>query len=119
LDYCSNKPHIDEIYLHVQANNDTAIEFYKKSGFTVLSHLPNYYRDIEGTLDCLLLQKLLTSTAQSSAQFTIKTDPNITPPNTTAANANATGNSTAASASTSAGAAATPAADGKQPQPQQ
>ncbi len=43
LKVCKERPHIKQVYLHVQVNNDTAIEFYKKFGFEVSDTLFSLY----------------------------------------------------------------------------
>ncbi|KAI9296357.1 hypothetical protein K502DRAFT_289651 [Neoconidiobolus thromboides FSU 785] len=43
------------IYLHVQINNDEAIQFYLKYGFKILERVGNYYRNIEPT-DAYILE---------------------------------------------------------------
>ena len=48
---------IEEIYLHVQTNNSSAISFYKKFGFQVTGELKNYYKNIPPPLDCFILTK--------------------------------------------------------------
>mmetsp|Transcript_19656 Transcript_19656/g.27100 ORF Transcript_19656/g.27100 Transcript_19656/m.27100 type:complete len:183 (+) Transcript_19656:36-584(+) len=53
---CKERPHIKQVYLHVQVSNDVAIEFYKKFGFEVGKKIENYYRRIEPA-DCFLVQK--------------------------------------------------------------
>ena len=51
-------PEIIEAYLHVQINNDQAIEFYRKFGFVVGETIENYYRRIEPP-HAVLLKKTL------------------------------------------------------------
>ncbi|KAH1045599.1 hypothetical protein J1N35_036383 [Gossypium stocksii] len=63
LDLCS-KQNMPEIYLHVQANNKDAINFYKKFGFEITETIKNYYTNID-LLDCFVLTKL---TAPSQAK---------------------------------------------------
>ncbi|CAF1883096.1 hypothetical protein HID58_045260 [Brassica napus] len=46
LDMCS-KQNVSEIYLHVQTNNEDAINFYKKFGFDITDTIPDYYINIE------------------------------------------------------------------------
>lgn len=43
---------------HVQINNDSAIAFYKKSGFDIVDTKPAYYKRIEPA-DAHVLQKKL------------------------------------------------------------
>lgn len=48
LDYVSSKDsNFDSIFLHVQVNNQDAIEFYQKFGFKILETRKNYYKRIE------------------------------------------------------------------------
>ncbi|EQC32988.1 hypothetical protein SDRG_09510 [Saprolegnia diclina VS20] len=42
------------IYLHVQVENADAIQVYKRAGFIVESHVPNYYRRVACT-DCYIM----------------------------------------------------------------
>ena len=44
---------------HVQVNNDSAIEFYKKFGFEIVETKKQYYKRIEPS-DAYVLQKTLT-----------------------------------------------------------
>ena len=44
--------------LHVQSNNECALEFYKKNGFDVKEHLEDYYTDLTPS-DCYVLEKLI------------------------------------------------------------
>jgi len=60
LDLCS-KQNISEIYLHVQTNNEDALNFYKKFGFEITDTIQNYYTNITPP-DCYLLTKLITQT---------------------------------------------------------
>eukprot|EP01089_Gocevia_fonbrunei_P022990 TRINITY_DN9511_c0_g1_i1.p1 TRINITY_DN9511_c0_g1~~TRINITY_DN9511_c0_g1_i1.p1 ORF type:complete len:171 (-),score=27.79 TRINITY_DN9511_c0_g1_i1:24-536(-) len=53
---------IEEVYLHVQVNNDNAISFYKKFGFEIVETLKDYYKRIEPR-DCYVLSKKLSSTS--------------------------------------------------------
>ncbi|KAJ8429378.1 hypothetical protein Cgig2_002000 [Carnegiea gigantea] len=57
LEQCS-KQSISEIYLHVQTNNDDAINFYKKFGFEVTETIQNYYTNITPP-DCYVVSKHL------------------------------------------------------------
>nr|CAG4644334.1 EOG090X0ED2 [Lepidurus arcticus] len=49
---------IDSIFLHVQVNNDSAIDFYKKFGFEIVETKEHYYKRIEPS-DAHVLQKTL------------------------------------------------------------
>lgn len=51
----------DSIFLHVQVNNDGAIEFYKKFGFQIVDTREKYYKRIEPP-DAHVLQKTLRTT---------------------------------------------------------
>lgn len=57
LDLCSKK-NIGEIYLHVQTNNEDAINFYKKFGFEITDTIHNYYTNITPP-DCYVVTKLI------------------------------------------------------------
>ncbi|XP_043693985.1 N-alpha-acetyltransferase 50 [Telopea speciosissima] len=56
-DLCS-KQNISEIYLHVQTNNEDAINFYKKFGFEITDTIKNYYTNITPP-DCYVLTKVI------------------------------------------------------------
>ncbi|RWS30632.1 N-acetyltransferase-like protein [Leptotrombidium deliense] len=63
LDYAKNHDHsrkFDAIFLHVQINNESAINFYKKFGFEIVETKQNYYKRIEPA-DAHVLQKSLNS----------------------------------------------------------
>jgi len=47
---------VSEVYLHVQTNNDGAIKFYDKFGFTKGEKIENYYKKIDPP-DCYILFK--------------------------------------------------------------
>jgi N-alpha-acetyltransferase 50 len=49
-----------DYFRHVQVNNESAIEFYKKFGFEVVDLKKNYYKRIEPA-DAYVLQKNLKS----------------------------------------------------------
>ncbi|KAH7574172.1 hypothetical protein JRO89_XS03G0261700 [Xanthoceras sorbifolium] len=57
LDLCS-KQNMSEIYLHVQTNNEDAINFYKKFGFEITDTIHNYYTNITPP-DCYVLTKFI------------------------------------------------------------
>ena len=44
--------------LHVQSNNEQALQFYKNNGFDVETHLENYYTDLTPS-DCYYLAKTI------------------------------------------------------------
>nr|CAG4643527.1 EOG090X0ED2 [Ilyocryptus agilis] len=80
---CEHEGNIDSIYLHVQVNNDTALSFYKKFGFQIVSTAVEYYRRLE-PCDAYLLERSLkktvsneqaTSSSPSAAQQTSKKVP--------------------------------------------
>ena len=52
------EPLVDEVYLHVQSNNDDAINFYKKQGFGIKETIKGYYRKISPP-DAVVLSKTL------------------------------------------------------------
>uniref|UniRef100_I1M656 N-acetyltransferase domain-containing protein n=1 Tax=Glycine max TaxID=3847 RepID=I1M656_SOYBN len=62
LDLCS-KQNISEVYLHVQTNNEDAINFYKKFGFEITETIQNYYTNITPT-DCYVLTRYTASTTK-------------------------------------------------------
>jgi N-alpha-acetyltransferase 50 len=63
LDYVLNTlvpqhPTLSEVYLHVQINNDDAIEFYNKFGFSKSGSIENYYKRITPA-SCFIVSKHL------------------------------------------------------------
>lgn len=56
LDICETEGNYDNIYLHVQVNNDSAIAFYDRFGFEIVEKKENYYKRIEPA-DAYVLQK--------------------------------------------------------------
>lgn len=55
----SSKQNMSEIYLHVQTNNEDAINFYKRFGFEITETIQNYYTNITPP-DCYVLTKFIT-----------------------------------------------------------
>ncbi|XP_007889985.1 N-alpha-acetyltransferase 50 [Callorhinchus milii] len=58
LNICEKDGTFDNIYLHVQISNESAIEFYRKFGFEIIETKKNYYKRIEPA-DAHVLQKTL------------------------------------------------------------
>lgn len=58
LNFCENDGNIDNLYLHVQVNNESAIEFYKHFGFEIIETKEHYYKRIEPA-EAHVLQKTL------------------------------------------------------------
>uniref|UniRef100_A0A3B3SQM9 N-alpha-acetyltransferase 50 n=1 Tax=Paramormyrops kingsleyae TaxID=1676925 RepID=A0A3B3SQM9_9TELE len=59
LNICEKDGTFDNIYLHVQISNESAIDFYRKFGFEIIETKKNYYKRIEPA-DAHVLQKNLT-----------------------------------------------------------
>lgn len=45
--YAEDDGHFDSISLHVQINNDNAIQFYRKFGFEIVETIDKYYSQIQ------------------------------------------------------------------------
>ncbi|CAF0968946.1 unnamed protein product [Adineta steineri] len=58
LKICEKEGNVDSIYLHVQINNETALAFYKKFAFEIISTATDYYRRLEPS-DAYLLERKL------------------------------------------------------------
>ena len=54
----SGQAKIAKVYLHVQSNNEEALEFYKKHGFEVAEKCENYYPQFEVS-DAYKLEKVI------------------------------------------------------------
>ncbi|KAL7292246.1 probable N-acetyltransferase san [Trichogramma pretiosum] len=67
LDYVEKKGNFDSIFLHVQVNNEGAIDFYKKFGFEIVETKKYYYKRIEPA-DAHVLQKTLRTHNPPAAQ---------------------------------------------------
>lgn len=58
LSICERDGEFESVFLHVQVNNSSAIEFYKKNGFEIIETKSQYYKRIEPA-DAHVLQKTL------------------------------------------------------------
>lgn len=67
LNYVEKDGNFDSIYLHVQLNNDGAIEFYKKFGFKIVETKEHYYKRIEPA-DAYVLEKILKQTTNGNGE---------------------------------------------------
>ena len=67
INLCKKHPQVKQIYLHVQVNNDAAINFYKRFGFEITETIQNYYKRIEPP-DCYVLQKTLDNTTNGTSK---------------------------------------------------
>ncbi len=56
LDYVEKEGNFESVFLHVQINNDSAIEFYKRFGFDIVETKEQYYKRIEPA-DAHVLEK--------------------------------------------------------------
>jgi len=56
LNICEKDGDFDSIFLHVQVNNSSAIDFYMKNGFEIIETKSQYYKRIEPA-DAHVLQK--------------------------------------------------------------
>jgi ribosomal protein S18 acetylase RimI-like enzyme len=59
LEKAQKIPDISTVFLHVQVNNDDAIQFYKKFGFEITGTLEGYYKKITPA-DCYIVEKKIT-----------------------------------------------------------
>ena len=66
IEDCMIARDVTRMVLHVQSNNQQALEFYKKNGFTVEEHLQDYYTDLEPS-DCYFLSKTVEKPAEGDA----------------------------------------------------
>lgn len=66
LKYVEADGNFDSVFLHVQVNNESAIEFYKKFGFEIVETKQKYYKRIEPA-DAHVLQKTLSKKTSNSS----------------------------------------------------
>lgn len=57
IEQISKQADVSDIFLHVQINNDEALQFYQKNGFSIIEMIPEYYKRIEPR-QCYVLCKL-------------------------------------------------------------
>jgi len=62
---CETSDNYHSIFLHVQINNDSAINFYKSFGFEIIETKSHYYKRIEPS-DAYVLEKKLNVKKDSS-----------------------------------------------------
>jgi len=60
LKICEKDGNFNNVFLHVQVNNEGAIKFYEKFGFEIVEQKQNYYKRIEPA-DAYVLQKTFVS----------------------------------------------------------
>ncbi|KAG4065767.1 hypothetical protein HA402_012445 [Bradysia odoriphaga] len=65
----------DSIFLHVQVNNESAIEFYKKFGFEIVETKNHYYKRIEPA-DAHVLEKNLKNVKNCDSSGVVVTNHN-------------------------------------------
>uniref|UniRef100_A0A674D850 N-alpha-acetyltransferase 50 n=1 Tax=Salmo trutta TaxID=8032 RepID=A0A674D850_SALTR len=73
LNICEKDGTFDNIYLHVQISNESAIDFYQKFGFEIIETKKNYYKRIEPA-DAHVLQKSLRSPCAPPGEELQKTE---------------------------------------------
>ncbi|XP_074665343.1 N-alpha-acetyltransferase 50 isoform X1 [Strix aluco] len=73
LNICEKDGTFDNIYLHVQISNESAIDFYRKFGFEIIETKKNYYKRIEPA-DAHVLQKNLKAPCLGQNADVQKTD---------------------------------------------
>lgn len=65
LKQASEIPNTNSVYLHVQISNESALSFYKKHGFTIVSTAKNYYEQIQPR-DAYVLKKDIEPSSSTS-----------------------------------------------------
>ncbi|CAJ0960598.1 unnamed protein product, partial [Mesorhabditis belari] len=58
FDLCKNDHAITNVFLHVQVNNETALDFYKKNGFEIRDVVEKYYKRIDPDSAYLVVKKI-------------------------------------------------------------
>lgn len=69
MDIVEKDGNYDSIFLHVQVNNEDAINFYKNFGFDIVETKQQYYKRIEPA-DAYVLEKRLKQTNDKTKQLT-------------------------------------------------
>merc|ERR1712088_578555 len=69
MDIVEKDGNYDSIFLHVQINNEDAINFYKNFGFDIVETKEQYYKRIEPA-DAYVLEKKLKSNNDKTKQLT-------------------------------------------------
>merc|ERR1719323_1556838 len=69
MDIVEKDGNYDSIFLHVQVNNEDAINFYKNFGFDIVETKQQYYKRIEPA-DAYVLEKKLKSSNDKSKHVT-------------------------------------------------
>ncbi|XP_046543263.1 LOW QUALITY PROTEIN: probable N-acetyltransferase san [Haliotis rubra] len=77
LRICDKDANFDNVFLHVQINNDGAIRFYEKFGFEIVEEKQNYYKRIEPA-DAYVLQKSFRVTNNNNQPASEETTSNNT-----------------------------------------
>ncbi|CAC5421737.1 N-alpha-acetyltransferase 50-like [Mytilus californianus] len=65
LKICEEDANFDNVFLHVQVNNEGAIKFYEKFGFEIVEEKKNYYKRIEPA-DAYVLQKTFRKSGEQT-----------------------------------------------------
>ncbi|ESP02179.1 hypothetical protein LOTGIDRAFT_212711 [Lottia gigantea] len=73
LDICAKDGNYDNVFLHVQVNNEGAIKFYEKFGFEIVEEKQNYYKRIEPA-DAYVLQKSFRNKPNTATTNSVTSD---------------------------------------------